>query len=54
MLVMVGILVIGGTTGIVIGLVGLMPIAAATLHLCLIGPLIRGYLDGRKNLEGRR
>jgi hypothetical protein len=53
-LVVVGIWVIGGTLGIVIGLLGLVPIAAATLHLCLIGPLIGGHLDGRKNLEGGR
>ena len=53
-LVVVGFWVIGGTLGIVIGLLGLVPIAAATLNLCLIGPLIGGHLDGRKNLEGGR
>jgi hypothetical protein len=53
-LVVVGFFVIGGRTGIVVGVVGLVPMAAATFNICLIGPFIGGYLDGRKNLEGGR
>ena len=52
-LVLVGLgFFIGGTTGIVVGIVGLVPIAAGLFNVCLIGPLIGGYFDGRKNLEG--
>jgi hypothetical protein len=40
--------------GLVVGVVGLMPMAAATFNICLIGPFVGGYLDGRKNLEGGR
>lgn len=43
---------IGGTAGIVVGVIGLVPIAAAAFNVCLIGPLIGGHFDGRKNLEG--
>jgi hypothetical protein len=51
-LAVLGFVVIGGTRGIVVGAVGLVAIAAGTFNICLIGPLIGGYLDGRKNLEG--
>lgn len=44
---------IGGTTGLVVGIVGLVPLAAGVFNFCLIGPLIGGHFDGRKNLEGR-
>jgi hypothetical protein len=42
----------GGAAGIVVGIVGLVPLAAGVFNFCLIGPLIGGYFDGRKNLEG--
>lgn len=44
---------IGGTAGVLIVIVGLVPVAAGAFNYCLIGPLIGGYFDGRKNLEGR-
>jgi hypothetical protein len=44
--------VIGGTAGIVVGIVGLVPLAAGVFNFCLVGPLVGGYFDGRKNLEG--
>lgn len=43
---------IGGATGVLIGIIGLVPLAAAAFNYCLIGPLVGGYFDGRKNLEG--
>lgn len=43
---------IGGITGIVVGVIGLAPLAAGIFNFCLIGPLVGGYFDGRKNLEG--
>ncbi|QIN78415.1 DUF2892 domain-containing protein [Rubrobacter marinus] len=42
---------IGGTTGIVVGLIGLAPIAAGAFNFCLAGPIVGGYFEGRKNLE---
>lgn len=41
----------GGVAGIVIGIVGLGPLAAGIFNFCLVGPLVGGYLSGRKNLE---
>ncbi len=53
-LVLVGLgFLIGGTTGVVVGLVGLVPIAAGAFNFCLVGPLVGGYFSGRKNLESR-
>lgn len=46
-------IVIGGTAGIVVGIIGLAPLAAGVFNFCLVGPLVGGYFDGRKNLEGR-
>ncbi|HET7481101.1 MAG TPA: DUF2892 domain-containing protein [Rubrobacteraceae bacterium] len=51
-LIVLGFL-IGGTAGVLIVIVGLVPVAAGAFNYCLIGPLIGGYFDGRKNLEGR-
>lgn len=44
--------VVGGTAGLVVGIIGLVPIAAGAFNFCLVGPLVGGYLDGCKNLEG--
>lgn len=51
-LILLGFLVMGGTGGIVVGMIGFVPLAAGVFNFCLIGPLVGGYLDGRKNLEG--
>lgn len=51
-LIALGFFWIGGTVGIVVGLVGFVPLAAGLFNFCLVGPLVGGYLDGRKNLEG--
>ncbi|MGB3635798.1 MAG: YgaP-like transmembrane domain [Rubrobacteraceae bacterium] len=42
---------VGGTAGLIIGIVGLVPIAAGVFNFCLLGPLVGGYFSGRKNLE---
>jgi hypothetical protein len=47
-----GFLVIGGTAGIVVGIIGFVPLAAGVLNFCLVGPLVVGHLDGHRNLEG--
>ena len=51
-LIVLGFFFIGGVTGTVIGLLGFVPVTAGLFNFCLIGPLIGGYFDGRKNLEG--
>lgn len=51
-LIVVGFL-IGGTTGLIVGIIGLVPLAAGVFNFCLIGPLAGGYFSGRKNLESR-
>ena len=50
-LILIGFFVIGGTAGTVVGLIGFVPVAAGVFNFCLVGPLIGGYFDGRKNLE---
>lgn len=51
-LIVLGFFFVGGATGALIGIVGFVPVAAGVFNFCLIGPLIGGYFDGRKNLEG--
>jgi hypothetical protein len=45
-IVLVGLLVIGGTGGIIVALVGLVPIAAGAGNFCLAGPLMGTDLQG--------
>lgn len=52
-LIALGFFVIGGAMGIVVGIAGFVPLAAGIFNLCLVGPLVGGYFDGRKNLEAR-
>lgn len=49
-LILVGF-VIGGTWGLVVGIIGLVPLAAGIFNFCLVGPLVGGYFSGEKNLE---
>jgi hypothetical protein len=51
-LIVLGFFVLGGTTGIVVGLIGFVPLAAGLFNFCLVGPLVGGYFSGRNNLEG--
>lgn len=50
-LIALGFFVIGGTVGFVVGIVGFVPLGI--FDLCLVGPFVGGYFDGRKNLEAR-
>ena len=43
----VGPLAIGGTAGFIVAAIGLIPIAAGTLDLCLIGPVLGASPAGR-------
>ena len=47
-----GFLVIGGTAGSVVGIIGFVPLAAGVFNFCLLSPLAGGYLDRRRKLEG--
>lgn len=51
-LALIGIgFLVGGTVGLIIGIIGLVPLAAGVFNFCLLGPLVGGYFSGRKNLE---
>ena len=45
-LVAVGLAVVGGTGGIVLAVVGLVPLIAAVLDVCLLAPLFGAPLKG--------
>jgi hypothetical protein len=46
-LIGVGMGVIGGTTGTVVSVVGLAPLAAGTFDVCLVAPLVGAPFQGR-------
>ena len=56
-LIALAFFVMGGTVGtvigIVVGIIGLVLIAAGTFNFCVVAPFVGGYFDGRKNLEAR-
>jgi hypothetical protein len=45
-LIAVGLAVVGGTSGIVLAVVGLVPLLAGLLDVCLIGVLFGAPLNG--------
>lgn len=40
-LILVGLLAVGGTGGVVIAVIGVVPILAGVFDVCLIAPLLR-------------
>lgn len=42
----------GGTLGIVLGLVGLVPLLAGLFNVCIMAPILRAPFSGRKLMEG--
>lgn len=46
LLVVVGLLVLGGTGGIVLAVIGLVPLAAGAFDFCLFAPLFGNPLSG--------
>lgn len=50
-MIAVGLGPVGGVTGLVIAVVGVVPILAGAFNFCLIGPLVGGYLSGERNLR---
>jgi hypothetical protein len=52
-LIVVGLVVVEDTAGIVIAVIGLVPLAAGLFDFCLFGPLLGAPLSGR-SLRDRR
>ena len=46
-LIALGLLVIGGTGGVVVAVVGIAPILAGVFNVCLIAPVLRAPFSGR-------
>lgn len=46
-LIVVGLVVVEDTAGIVIAVIGLVPLAAGLFDFCLFGPLLGAPLSGR-------
>ncbi len=53
-LILVGALLIKGTGGIIVAVIGLVPLAAGVFDFCLAGPLFGGPLSGAKLRAGRK
>ncbi len=45
-LIMIGLFSVGGTGGILLAVVGVVPLAAGVLDVCLFAPLFGGPLKG--------
>jgi hypothetical protein len=47
-----GLLGLGGTTGLIVAIVGLVPLAAGVFDFCVFAPLFGNPLSGRKIRSG--
>jgi hypothetical protein len=47
-----GLLGLGGTTGLIVAIVGLVPLAAGLFDFCVFAPLFGNPLSGRKIRSG--
>lgn len=50
-LILVGVLVVEGTEGWLLALVGVLPLVTGALNVCLISPLLGAPFSGKKALE---
>lgn len=50
-LILVGLLLIQGTAGIIVAIVGVVPLAAGILDVCVFAPLFGGPFQGKKARE---
>jgi hypothetical protein len=50
-LMLIGALYVGQTAGIVLGVVGVVPLLAGLFNVCLFAPLFGGPFRGREALE---
>lgn len=53
-LIAVGLLVVGGTGGTIIAVVGVVPLLAGLLDFCLFAPLFGNPLSGSKIRAGKK
>jgi len=51
LLILGGLAWVGGTAGTVMAVIGLIPLLAATFDLCLLAPLFKMPLSGRRIRE---
>jgi hypothetical protein len=51
-LILVGLVAIGGTGGIVVAVIGLVPIAAGVSNVCILGPLFGADIWGHPRGAG--
>jgi hypothetical protein len=47
-LIAVGLLALGGTTGIIVAVIGVLPLLAGLLDFCVFAPLLGAPLSGPK------
>ncbi|MBI4671533.1 MAG: DUF2892 domain-containing protein [Chloroflexi bacterium] len=52
-LIAVGIFVLGGTTGIIVAVIGVLPLLAGLFDLCVFAPLFGCPLNGAKIRAGK-
>jgi len=52
-LVVVGVFVVGGVGGLVIAIIGLVPLSAGVFNFCLFGPLLGLDFMGRRRGTAR-
>ncbi|MHB8657593.1 MAG: YgaP-like transmembrane domain [Solirubrobacteraceae bacterium] len=52
-LIIVGLAALGGTAGVIIALIGLVPLSAGVFNFCLLGPLFGVGLRGRSAPRAR-
>lgn len=50
-LIIVGIIGMPATWGWIVGIVGLLPLAAGVFDICIFGPLLGGKLSGKANRQ---
>ena len=47
-----GLLGLGGTAGLIVAIVGIVPLAAGLLDFCLFAPLFKNPMSGKQIREG--
>ncbi len=52
-LIALGLLVIKDTAGLIVAVIGVLPILAGVFNFCLIAPLIGAPFSGQRALQGK-
>lgn len=50
-LIAIGLFAVGDTAGLVLALIGILPVLAGVFNVCLIAPIIGAPFSGRKTLQ---